>query len=133
MRSINFLIVVFLAFVSVSGFSQNLFKSKTKSSKVKNIIPGAYLTTEYLPLLEGKKIAVVANKTSMVNNTHLVDTLVSLGFDVVKIFGPEHGFRSDQPDGKEIDNTIDPKTGIEIISLYGNHRKPTQMDLENVD
>ncbi len=133
MRYINILIIVFLTFASISGFGQNLHKSKGKLAKTKTIFPGAYLTNEYLGLLKGKKTAIVANKTSFINNTHLVDTLVSLGVDVVKIFGPEHGFRSDQPDGKEIDNSIDAKTGIEIVSLYGNHRKPTQVDLANVD
>jgi uncharacterized protein YbbC (DUF1343 family) len=133
MHPVKYLFVFFLALASVSGFSQNLFKSKTKSTKVKEILPGAYQTIEFLPLLKEKKVAVVANKTSLINNTHLVDTLVSLGIDVVKIFGPEHGFRGDQPDGKEIDNDIDTKTGIEIVSLYGNHRKPTKTDLENVD
>ena len=132
-RSINYIIVVLLAFATVSGFSQNLFKSKTKSAKSKTILPGAYLTTDYISLLKGKKVAIIANKTSLINNTHLVDTLIASGIDVVKIFGPEHGFRGDQPDGKEVDNSIDPKTGIEIVSLYGNHRKPTPGDLENIE
>lgn len=97
------------------------------------ILPGAYHTTEYLPLLKGKNIGVVSNHTSLINKTHLVDTLLSAGIRVIKIFGPEHGFRGNQPDGKEINNSIDRKTGIEIISLYGNHKKPSKTNMEGVD
>ena len=133
MRIIKYLIVILLTFASVSSFGQHLFKSKNKSAKAKSILPGSYLTTEYFNLLHDKKVAIVANKTSLINNTHLVDTLISSGINVVKIFGPEHGFRSNQPDGKDIDNDIDPKSGVEIVSLYGSHRKPTKYDLENID
>jgi uncharacterized protein YbbC (DUF1343 family) len=97
------------------------------------ILPGSYIISEYLPLIRDKNIGIVANNTSVINKTHLVDTLISLGVHVVKIFGPEHGFRSDQPDGKEISNGIDPKTGIPVISLYGNHKKPSASDLEGID
>jgi uncharacterized protein YbbC (DUF1343 family) len=91
------------------------------------------MTMEYLPLLKGKNVGIVANNTSLVNATHLVDTLISNGIKVSKIFGPEHGFRGNQPDGKEIGSAIDPKTGIEVISLYGNHKKPTKSDMENIE
>jgi uncharacterized protein YbbC (DUF1343 family) len=88
---------------------------------------------EYLPLLKSKKVGIVANHTSLVNNTHIVDSLIGSGISVTKIFGPEHGFRGDQPDGKEINSNTDPKTGIEVISLYGDHKKPTNTDLQNID
>lgn len=87
----------------------------------------------YLPLLKGKSVAIFANQTSMVNNTHLVDTLVKKGIKVVKIFGPEHGFRGTASAGEEINNAVDKNTGIPVISLYGDHKKPTPEDLKNVD
>lgn len=97
------------------------------------IVPGAERLEVYLPMLTGKSVAVYANQTSMVKNTHLVDTLVKIGINVVKIFGPEHGFRGTASAGEEVGNTVDKKTGIKIISLYGDHKKPTAADLEGVD
>jgi len=97
------------------------------------IITGAERLTTYLPLLKGKKVAVFANQTSVVAQTHLVDTLLKSGVNIVKIFGPEHGFRGNADAGEEINNSVDKKTGIPIISLYGNHKKPTAEDFENVD
>jgi uncharacterized protein YbbC (DUF1343 family) len=97
------------------------------------IIPGAERMELYLPLLKGKSVAIFANQTSMVKNTTLVDTLLSKGVKIVKIFGPEHGFRGDADAGEELGNGVDKKTGITIVSLYGNHKKPTPDDLKNVD
>ncbi len=97
------------------------------------IIPGAERTAVYFPLLKGKAVAIFANQTSMVGNTHLVDTLVNAGIKVVKIFGPEHGFRGDADAGEHVDDVRDKKTGIPVISLYGNHKKPTAADFKDVD
>ena len=69
----------------------------------------------------------------MVKNTHLVDTLVKLGIKIVKIFGPEHGFRGDADAGEQVGDAKDKKTGIPVISLYGNHKKPTADDFKDVD
>src|SRR3982751_1260763 len=88
------------------------------------ITPGAERTEAYIPLLKNKSVAVFANQTSMVCHTHLVDTLIRKGVKVVKIFGPEHGFRGNLDDGKKVENFVDNKTGIEVISLYGKHNKP---------
>ena len=79
------------------------------------------------------RFAVVANQTSMVGNTHLVDTLLSLGADIRKIFCPEHGFRGTAAAGAKVDNSTDPKTGLPIISLYGKNKKPTAEQLSGVD
>ena len=98
-----------------------------------SITPGAERMQVYLPLLKGKKVAVFANATSMVKNTHLVDTLLKSGINVVKIFGPEHGFRGDADAGEHVSNAKDKNTGIPIISIYGSHRKPTVDDLKDVD
>ena len=94
---------------------------------------GANRMESYLPLLQNKNIAVVANQASLVGNTHLVDTLLSHDIKITSIFCPEHGFRGIAEAGKKINDSIDPNTHIPIISLYGSHRKPTTADLENID
>ena len=81
----------------------------------------------------GPHIAVVGNQTSIVGNTHLVDTLLSVGSNVVKIFCPEHGFRGTAAAGAKVDNSTDPKTGLPIISLYGKNKKPTPEQMKGVD
>jgi uncharacterized protein YbbC (DUF1343 family) len=98
-----------------------------------NVLTGAQRMEIYLPLLKGKKVGVFANQTSMVDNTHLVDTLLKSGIKVVKIFGPEHGFRGDADAGEHVKDIADKKTGIPVISLYGNHRKPTAEDFQGID
>ena len=97
------------------------------------IIPGAERMDVYVPMLKGKSVAVFANPTSVVGNTNLVDTLVKRGVKVVKIFGPEHGFRGTADAGEKVANFIDKETGIEVISLYGKHNKPSAEDLKDVD
>lgn len=97
------------------------------------VIMGAERMPVYLPMIEGKSVAIFANQTSMVNNTHLVDTLLKRGINIVKIFGPEHGFRGNAGAGEHVNNAVDKKTGIPIISLYGDHKKPTAADCKDVD
>ncbi|HMO60668.1 MAG TPA: DUF1343 domain-containing protein [Ferruginibacter sp.] len=97
------------------------------------IIPGAERMSTYLPLLKGKAVAVFANQTSMVKQTHIVDTLLRSGIKIVKIFSPEHGFRGKADAGELVSNGLDSKTGLPIVSLYGDHKKPTAADLKNVD
>ena len=97
------------------------------------ISPGAWQTNEYLSLIKDKRVGLVINQTSTIHNKHLVDTLLALDIDIKAIFAPEHGFRGDAYDGEIIDDSIDPATGIPIISLYGAHKKPTPEDLEGID
>ena len=105
------------------------------------IITAANQLDKYLPKIDGKKLAVVANQTSVVFNapgsekraTHLVDTLLSQQIKVVKVFAPEHGFRGKADAGEHVTDGIDTKTGLPIISLYGKNRKPTQEQLEGLD
>jgi uncharacterized protein YbbC (DUF1343 family) len=94
---------------------------------------GAEQTEKYLPLLKGKRVAIVANQTSVIGKTSLVDSLLSLQIKVVKIFGPEHGFRGTASAGAVVSDSVDAKTGIPEISLYGKKSKPSKTDLANVD
>jgi len=96
-------------------------------------VPAAERVGEYLPLLKGKRIAAVVNHTSMVGQRHLVDTLLKAGLNLVKIFAPEHGFRGAASDGEKIKDGKDPATGLPIISLYGDKKKPGSADLAGVD
>ena len=98
-----------------------------------SIQTAAEQTGKYLPLLMNKNIAVVANPTSMIGNTHLVDSLLSLGIQIKKVFCPEHGFRGDQEAGETVLNIIDKKTNLPVISLYGNNKKPKPADLVGID
>jgi uncharacterized protein YbbC (DUF1343 family) len=111
----------------------NCFLASAQSTNSGNVITGAERMNVYLPMLKGKAVAVFANQTSMVKNTHLVDTLISSGINVIKIFGPEHGFRGDADAGEHVKDAKDKKTGLPIISLYGDHKKPTTSDLKDVD
>ena len=108
----------------------NLLLSVLSYSQIK---VAAERTKAYLPLLEDNKIAIVGNQTSMIKNTHLVDSLISLEVDVIKVFSPEHGFRGKADAGAKIEDGIDVKTGIPIISLYGKNKKPSSKQLENID
>lgn len=117
---------IFIIFVAISSiFVQNSFSQSIKVA--------AELTEEYLPLLEGKSIGVVANPTSCVGKTHLIDTLLAKGIDVKSIFCPEHGFRGQAEAGAAINSEIDSKTGLPIISLYGKNKKPTAEQLKTID
>jgi uncharacterized protein YbbC (DUF1343 family) len=86
-----------------------------------------------LDSLKGKRIAVVANQTSVLNNVHLVDTLLALKIEVVKVFAPEHGFRGQADAGEKINHSVDEKTGLPLVSLYGNNKKPSVEQLIDVD
>ena len=94
---------------------------------------GASRIEEYLPLLSGKKVAIAGNHTSLISSVHLVDTLLSLGVDVVKIFSPEHGFRGEAGAGETVLSSLDANTGIQVLSLYGSGKKPLKEDLKGID
>lgn len=97
------------------------------------IITGAERMDLYVPMLKGKRIGIFANHTSIVGNTNLVDTLSKLGVDIKVIFGPEHGFRGTADAGEKVGNYTDEKTGIPVVSLYGNKHQPSAEDLKDVD
>ena len=105
----------------------------TQNTSDSAVVNGAQQTSLYLPLLKGKTIALVVNQTSLIGNTHLVDSLISLGIKIKTIFAPEHGFRGDHSAGAKVNSAIDEKTGIAITSLYGKNRKPSQEQLSGID
>jgi uncharacterized protein YbbC (DUF1343 family) len=98
-----------------------------------SIITGAERTDAYLPLLAGKRVAIMANPTTVIGSRHLVDSLLLLDVNIVKVFGPEHGFRGNASAGVEVNDETDQQTGIPIISLYGKKKKPSKEDLADVD
>ena len=96
---------------------------------------GADQTELYVPLLKGKNVGMVVNPTSVIGSkpTPTVDSLLNRGVHIVKIFGPEHGFRGDASNGAKVDDATDAKTGLPVISLYGKHHIPSAEDLKDID
>ena len=99
----------------------------------KIITTGADQTEKYISILKGKRVAILANPTTIIGKKHLVDSLISIGINIVKVFGPEHGFRGKASAGVKVSDETDPATGVKVISLYGTKRKPTKEDLADVD
>ena len=97
------------------------------------LVLGAERIDKILETIDNKNIAIVGNQTSVVNQVHLVDTLISLNQKIISVFSPEHGFRGVEDAGAKVDNEIDKKTGLPIISLYGKNKKPTSEQLIGID
>ncbi|MFL5753028.1 MAG: exo-beta-N-acetylmuramidase NamZ domain-containing protein, partial [Bacteroidia bacterium] len=123
------ILFLFLFFSSSLLFAQY----EAKLLKPSDIKTGAEQMETYLPQLKGKRVAIIANPTTLVGQTHLVDTLLALKVNIKKIFSPEHGFRGIADAGEKVGNNKDAKTGLLIVSLYGKHMKPTAEDLKDVD
>lgn len=136
MRIFNFSIIlamiIFSCGSSKPGIADPYARAKDSTFSYK-IITGADQTEKYIDYLKSKRIAVLANPTSQIGNMHLVDSLISRGIKVVKAFGPEHGFRGDASAGAKVNDAVDAKTGISVISLYGAKSKPSKEDLADVD
>ena len=94
---------------------------------------GSERTKTYLPLLDNKSVAIVGNQTSMIASTHLVESLINLKVNIVKVFSPEHGFRGKEDAGVRIADGFDNATGLPVISLYGKNKKPSYEQLEGID
>ena len=128
----KFLFSFFIALSS--GFCSTTKRPiKNTDSAANEIKTGADQTEKYIYYLKGKRVAILANPTSIIGKTHLVDSLKSLGINIVKVFGPEHGFRGNASAGMKVADEIDAATGIPVISLYGAKSKPSKEDLANVD
>ena len=117
-------ILIFFAFSFILNFE----------SKAQRLLLGIDRTTEYVPLLQNKTVALVVNHTSIfTNRRHLADSLLSLGVKIKIIFAPEHGFRGDASAGETIQNGTDAKTGLPVASLYGKNKKPSAEQLKGAD
>lgn len=125
-------ILLFLMSCTTEGHSQTEPVQQVMKDSVEIKIAANRLS-EYIHLLKGKRVGVVANQTSLVDQTHLVDTLLSLGVSVKKVFAPEHGFRGSADAGEEIADNVDSRTGLPIISLYGKNKKPYPDQLSDID
>ncbi|WP_299890787.1 DUF1343 domain-containing protein [uncultured Lacinutrix sp.] len=115
-----------------------------KTDSIKPIIIGANQTETYIKLLEGKRVGIVANQTSVIfkdksekikvkSFTHIVDSLLLLNVNIKKVFSPEHGFRGNVDAGELVKDGLDTKTGLPITSLYGKNKKPSLTQLKDLD
>jgi len=129
------LFILSLFFVACQGEIQRHPPSAAIETDLtsETVLVGAERADAYLPLLSGQSVAVVANATSVTGEQHLVDALLKDDVVIRKIFVPEHGFRGQKDAGETVDNEIDAKTGLPIISLYGANKKPTPELLIDVD
>lgn len=141
LKNTYLLALIFICF-QLACVSQKKDKSIVIKTAQKNsaIIEAAQQTESYLPFLKDKKVALVTNQTSVIfknsaktEYTHLVDSLLSLNINIQKVFAPEHGFRGNADAGESVKNSVDTKTNLPIISLYGKNKKPTSKQLSNID
>lgn len=137
-KSIAFLkiFVVVFTFAACGQSSKKMQKTKTTviSKQTSTAFKtGAEQTALYLPLLKGKRVGMVVNPTSVIGKTTTVDSLLKLGVKIVKIFGPEHGFRGNASAGVHVDSEVDAKTGIKVVSLYGKQSTPSKENLADID
>lgn len=134
----TFLFLLIIVTACGNGTANNSQSAqKREKDSAARLLLGAERTTEYLPLLKDKKVGIVGNQTSILpikdKRVHLVDTLMALNVDVVKVFAPEHGFRGTADAGEVIKDGVDVKTGLPIISLYGSNKKPSPEQLQGLD
>jgi len=128
-----FIVLLIFSCQNINSQNDNEQKKDSLAQKADKIIVGAERLDEYLPLIWGEKVALVANQSSLVGEIHLLDILVEKKINVVKVFAPEHGFRGNADRGASIDNEVDKKTGVAIVSLFGKDNKPTAEALADVD
>jgi uncharacterized protein YbbC (DUF1343 family) len=127
-------VIALILLLTISFFTTAAFENVMARSVHKQpIITGADQTSAYLPYLKGKKVGMLVNRTSIIGNQSIVDSLLALKVDIKLIFGPEHGFRGNASNGAKVGDEIDPATGIRIVSLYGKKKKPTQKEMAAID
>ncbi|MBL7943860.1 MAG: DUF1343 domain-containing protein [Flavobacteriales bacterium] len=128
-RCITFMVLL----LAMSGLGQQVSFRPIDKTRGKSVVTGSARFDQYLPFIKGRKVAVVANQTSLVDGVHLVDTLLASGVQVTAIFSPEHGFRGNAGAGETVSNSHDTKTGLPIYSIYGKSKKPTPIMLQGSD
>jgi uncharacterized protein YbbC (DUF1343 family) len=122
-----------LFFLAILFLNVSLLVSQVGIQSYQSISSGAQQIELYLPKLKNKRVAIVTNASGIIGRQHIVDTLLKHKVNIVKIFGPEHGFRGTADAGEKVKSGKDPITNITVISLYGSHKKPTKEDLKGVD
>ncbi len=128
------LLLCFIACSKAQNTAEPAKVAQTEEVRPAPILTGDLQTEAYFPLLEGKRIGVYSNQTGMAGDEHVVDLLQRSGFNIVYILSPEHGFRGDADAGEKVDNSVDAKTGLPIISLYGQQGgKPDAKTMQQVD
>ncbi|MBD0833319.1 exo-beta-N-acetylmuramidase NamZ family protein [Aestuariibaculum sediminum] len=140
MKYLSFILILFVISCKSSVESDIKWNEIDNNLQLNDssLVVGANQIQRYLPLLKGKRVGVVANQTSVVfkennNFTHLVDSLLALKIEITKVYAPEHGFRGTADAGEHIEDGIDAKTGLPVISLYGENRKPSAEHLEGIE
>jgi len=142
----NTVFLFVLVLISCGNFSQTERATHKQSNEKemlqqaqhdKAIIVGANLTEDYLPILNGKRVGIVANQTTVIfkdkHHIHLVDSLLALNVNIKKVFAPEHGFRGQADAGEHVNNAIDAKTNLPLLSLHGKTKKPLPEHLSDID
>lgn len=129
----TFILSLTLLVISNSNYTAQTAVSSRAFFNTPEITTGADQTEKYVPYLKGKRIGLVANQSSIIGKNNIVDSLLTLGINIIKVFGPEHGFRGNASNGAVVHDERDAKTGIPIISLYGRNEKPTKEQLADID
>lgn len=119
--------------ISVVAVLQSISCMAANAVESTAIVVGASQSERYLSLLKGKRVGLVVNQTSRVADQHLVDFLLSQKVDVKFVFAPEHGFRGDHDAGAKVDSSVDPATGIPVVSIYGKNKKPSDEIMQQLD
>lgn len=138
-----FFLIGMLSCANTNKNAENDYKTPTENVSLtakdsSEITLAANRTQEYFPLLKGKKVAFTGNQTSLIKTQngdykHVVDSLISAGINIQKVFAPEHGFRGEADAGETVKDGIDTKTGLPIISLYGSNKKPSKEQLKEIE
>ncbi len=119
--------------VTITAICCMVMSFLTSAKQINSIVVGAEQTERYLPLLINKRVGLVVNQTSRALGVHLVDALRANHINIKAIFSPEHGFRGNRDAGEKFNSSVDSKTGIPLISLYGGNKKPSISSLKNLD
>lgn len=132
------IVIITLLAVSITALVSFTCRKNDSAIEVEDkpvaaILTGADRTDAYAALLKGKRVGMVVNQTSIIGKKLSVDSLLSLGINIVTVFGPEHGFRGNASNGAAVNDEVDSKTGIKIVSLYGKRRKPTKEEMDQID